>query len=131
SSFRDFISESFSRGVAVPATFAMKIFRKRLERSAREGKTTVILDGFPRSTKQLQTFENEISTDYETVYLYCSPELLARRLGARAKSSGRVDDEDETIRLRRAADYNRDTSDIIKRLREKPFHKVHSHFPYI
>ncbi|KXJ84955.1 adenylate kinase-domain-containing protein [Microdochium bolleyi] len=125
SSFRDFIIENFSRGIAVPATVEIKIFRKRLEKSAREGRTTVILDRFPRSTKKLQSFERETSAQYETVYLDCAPELLAHRLGTRAES-GRADDEDETIRLRRAANYNQEASEVIKSLRERPFHEVHS-----
>ncbi|KAH7363625.1 HD domain-containing protein [Plectosphaerella cucumerina] len=49
SGFRDFISDSFQNSVVVPPQLSMLLIRRELEQAKDLGKSSVLLDGFPRS----------------------------------------------------------------------------------
>jgi adenylate kinase len=59
-----------------------------------------LIDGFPRDTKQGKNFERDINKCVCIMYFECSNDEMTKRLMGRAKTSGRVDDNPETIKKR-------------------------------
>ena len=59
-----------------------------------------LIDGFPRDVPQGEKFEREIVACKFILYFECSNEEMTKRLLERAKTSGRVDDNEETIKKR-------------------------------
>ena len=62
-----------------------------------------LIDGFPRSAENYEAWEEVMGDDVKVktlLYLNCTLETLEKRLLERGKSSGRADDNIETIRKR-------------------------------
>ena len=59
-----------------------------------------LIDGFPRDVPQGEKFEREIEACKFILYFECSNEEMTKRLLERAKTSGRVDDNEDTIKKR-------------------------------
>lgn len=72
-----------------------------------------IVDGFPRELEQGKEFENEIASCEFVLYFECSPETMKKRLLARAETSGRVDDNEETI-MKRLETFENQTKPVIE-----------------
>lgn len=72
-----------------------------------------IVDGFPRELEQGKEFENEIASCEFVLYFECSPETMKQRLLARGETSGRVDDNEETI-LKRLETFENQTKPVIE-----------------
>ncbi|KAI1861370.1 uncharacterized protein JN550_010900 [Neoarthrinium moseri] len=124
SQFKDFIERSFKEGVAVPGSLAMRILRGRIAGAADSGKSIVVLDGFPRSLKQLREFMAEISPEFCTLYLRCAPDVLSQRLETRAQSSSRTDDLDASVRSSRAKRFEAESQALITELKKYPFREI-------
>lgn len=80
----------------------------------REG--VVLIDGFPRNQENLAEWNKQcrhINVD-SLLFLECSEEVMLARLEERSKSSGRVDDNEETIR-RRIDTYNTETKALLEK----------------
>ncbi|KAJ8660668.1 uridylate kinase [Lichtheimia ornata] len=65
-----------------------------------DGKTRFLVDGFPRKMDQAIKFEEVVVESKFTLYFECSEETLLNRLLKRGESSGRVDDNIESIKKR-------------------------------
>jgi len=59
-----------------------------------------LIDGYPRDVPQGEQFEQSVGKCKFIVYFHCTNEVMTERLLGRAKSSGRVDDNEDTIKLR-------------------------------
>ena len=59
-----------------------------------------LIDGFPRTLNQGCVFEKHITACGLVLSYECSEEVMTRRLLERAKTSGRSDDNEETIKKR-------------------------------
>ncbi|KAG1693175.1 Adenylate kinase isoenzyme 1 [Nymphon striatum] len=59
-----------------------------------------LLDGYPREVIQGVTFEQEVCSCSVVLYFEVSDETMTKRLLHRGKTSGRVDDNEETIKKR-------------------------------
>lgn len=59
-----------------------------------------LIDGYPRELEQGLTFEKQISECSIILNFEVSPETMTKRLLHRAQTSGRVDDNEETIKKR-------------------------------
>jgi len=59
-----------------------------------------LIDGFPRAIDQAQVFEREIQECDCVLFFDCPLEVMQERLLERAKTSGRADDNLETIKKR-------------------------------
>jgi adenylate kinase family enzyme len=60
----------------------------------------VLVDGFPRDIAQAEGFVRDVSGFEFALYFDCPEEELMRRLLKRGETSGRVDDNKESIRKR-------------------------------
>ena len=64
------------------------------------GSKGFLIDGYPREVAQGEEFEKEILPCTRILYFDVSDETMTARLINRGKSSGRVDDNEETIKKR-------------------------------
>jgi adenylate kinase/UMP-CMP kinase len=63
-------------------------------------KTEFLIDGFPRALDHAKTFERQIKPCELVLFFDCPEEVMTERLLSRGKTSGRTDDNAETIRKR-------------------------------
>jgi UMP-CMP kinase len=59
-----------------------------------------LIDGFPRALDQGLTFESQVCKSSFILFFDCSEEEMLGRLLKRAETSGRVDDNEDSIRKR-------------------------------
>ena len=77
-------------GLLVPDDLVMEMVTSHISQSS----ASVLLDGFPRTLKQAQSFN---VTPSLILWLDCEDEILINRILERAKHSGREDDNLETV----------------------------------
>lgn len=91
------IGDMIKDGKIVPGEITINLLKNAIEGSCAPG---VLIDGFPRQLGQAGSFEKEVS-DFEFVLFFnCPEEEMERRLLQRGQSSGRSDDNIESIRKR-------------------------------
>ncbi|XP_041090349.1 adenylate kinase isoenzyme 1 isoform X3 [Polyodon spathula] len=59
-----------------------------------------LIDGYPREVKQGEEFEKKIGAPTLLLYIDAGAETMVKRLLKRGETSGRVDDNEETIKKR-------------------------------
>jgi len=67
---------------------------------ATQGKKKFLIDGFPRKLNQAQKFENDVCPSTFTLFFDCPEEVMLKRLLKRGETSGRDDDNIESIKKR-------------------------------
>ncbi|RKO91109.1 adenylate kinase-domain-containing protein [Blyttiomyces helicus] len=85
-------------GKIVPAEVTLRLLQKAME-AGREAEGFLI-DGFPRQMDQATAFENQIGKCKFVLFFDCTEALLEKRLIKRGETSGRADDNIETIKKR-------------------------------
>ncbi|KAI8821851.1 adenylate kinase-domain-containing protein [Fimicolochytrium jonesii] len=85
-------------GKMVPMRIIMGLLRSAMEQNMNT--PGFLIDGFPRAMSQVVEFEKSIGPCKTVLYFTCSLQTLEQRLIERGKTSGRVDDNLETIRKR-------------------------------
>lgn len=100
SELAEMINTFIKEGKIVPAKVTVDLLRKAMIKS---GNDKFLVDGFPRDTDNLACWEQNMS-DVATVsfllYLACPQSIMLARLLERGKTSGRNDDNEESIRKR-------------------------------
>lgn len=106
---RNEVASGSSRGMAleaimkegqlVPNEVVMELLAEKMlaELSQTKG---YLIDGYPREVDQGVKFESDIGPCKLILYFKCSDETLVKRLLHRAQTSGRQDDNEETIKKR-------------------------------
>eukprot|EP00210_Caulerpa_lentillifera_P005967 g5702.t1 len=84
-------------GKLVPVETTLALLEKAMTRS---DKKAFLIDGFPRSIEQATKFENEIKPCTTVLFFDCSKATMTARILERGKTSGRMDDTEETIKKR-------------------------------
>ncbi|KXS20893.1 adenylate kinase, partial [Gonapodya prolifera JEL478] len=87
-------------GQIVPSEITIALLKRAIEVNEEAGKSTFLVDGFPRSLEQAERFEDEVGEPAGVLYFECSEEELLKRLAKRGETSGRIDDNPESIRKR-------------------------------
>lgn len=91
------IDDMIKDGKIVPGEITINLLKNAIEGSTAPG---VLIDGFPRQLGQAGSFEKDVS-DFEFVLFFdCPEEEMERRLLQRGETSGRSDDNIESIRKR-------------------------------
>lgn len=91
------IADIIKEGTIVPGHITIGLLKAAIEASTAPG---VLIDGFPRQLDQAGSFEKDVS-DFEFVLFFdCPEEEMEKRLLERGKTSGRSDDNMESIRKR-------------------------------
>jgi len=74
----------------------LEVLRSAIEE--RKDKAGFLVDGFPRKLDQAKEFEEKVAKCQFVLYFECSEEEMAKRLTKRGETSGRIDDNEETIK---------------------------------
>jgi UMP-CMP kinase len=81
-----------------------------------DGKGRFLIDGFPRKLDQAIGFDETVCLASLVIFFNTSEDVMLQRLLERAKTSGREDDNVETIR-KRFRTYNEQTMPVIEHYR--------------
>lgn len=96
------------KGELVPLDEVLGLLRDAMVKESSKTKCFLI-DGYPRELEQGKRFESEVAPCTAVLYFEVSDETMNQRLLERGKSSGRVDDNEETIKKRLTTFHNQTT----------------------
>lgn len=100
SEFGELIAQHIRDGIIVPQEVTIASLKNAMKEEASKGKTRFLVDGFPRKMDQAITFEEEVATSSFTLFFECPEEVMLKRLLKRGETSGRTDDNIESIKKR-------------------------------
>ncbi|KAL6931864.1 probable Uridylate kinase [Hanseniaspora guilliermondii] len=99
SKFKDIIKKHIKEGTIVPQEITIALLKKAIINNQHEYKNFLI-DGFPRKLDQAVIFEETVIKAKLTLFFDCTREVMLERLLKRSKTSGREDDNIESIKKR-------------------------------
>lgn len=99
------------KGELVPLDTVLEMLRDAMIAKADVSKGFLI-DGYPREVKQGEEFEKKIAPPTLLLYIDAGKETMVQRLLERGKTSGRADDNEETI-TKRLETYYKATEPVI------------------
>jgi UMP-CMP kinase len=94
------IREYIKDGKIVPMNITIKLLQKEIDATVAEGESRFLIDGFPRKLDQAHEFERAVCPSSFTLFFDCPEETMRERLLNRGKTSGRSDDNEESIKKR-------------------------------
>lgn len=101
SDFGDLISTCIKDGTIVPMEVTIKLLENAMRAEMRaRGTTRFLIDGFPRKMDQAHRFEADVCRARLVLFYDCPEAVMEDRLLERGKTSGRADDNAESIRKR-------------------------------
>ncbi|KAJ1568099.1 bifunctional uridylate/adenylate kinase [Nowakowskiella sp. JEL0078] len=93
----ELINTYIKEGQIVPMEITIALLHKAMKNSRSK---RFLIDGFPRALDQGLKFEREVCKSKYVLYFECPEEEMLKRLLKRGETSGRVDDNIESIRKR-------------------------------
>lgn len=103
SEFGDLIKTCIKEGNIVPMEVTIKLLEKSMidaVSKSSDGNLKFLIDGFPRKMDQALKFEDTLCPARFVLFFDCSEEEMQRRLLKRGETSGRTDDNPESIKKR-------------------------------
>ena len=104
SEYGQMIENFIKNGEIVPMEVTVKLLENamhdKLDKKADGGKGRFLIDGFPRKMDQAVFFEDSVCPSKCTLFLDCPEDVMGSRLLNRGKTSGRSDDNEESIKKR-------------------------------
>ncbi|KAG9241644.1 adenylate kinase-domain-containing protein [Calycina marina] len=103
SEFGDLIKDYIKEGRIVPMEVTVQLLENAITdvvRAAPSGKGKFLIDGFPRKMDQAIKFEETVCPSKFVLFYDCPEEEMQKRLLNRGKTSGRSDDNAESIQKR-------------------------------
>lgn len=112
SQYGELISTYIKEGKIVPQEVTIGLLKnamkaeimKRLDEDPhylkKNGPVRFLIDGFPRQMDQALSFEDNVCVSRFTLYFECPEEVMLKRLLKRGETSGRSDDNVESIKKR-------------------------------
>ncbi|KAI5819805.1 adenylate kinase-domain-containing protein [Pyronema omphalodes] len=101
SEFGELIKTYIREGKIVPMEVTVALLENAMKDSiAKQGKRKFLIDGFPRKLDQAHKFEDEVCPSAFTLFFDCPEEVMLQRLLKRGETSGRIDDNIESIKKR-------------------------------
>lgn len=98
SEYGELIKSYIKEGLIVPMEVTVKLLENAMRAKLDEqGKGRFLVDGFPRKMDQAAFFEQAVCPSRCTVFLDCPEEVMRKRLLHRGLTSGRADDNEESI----------------------------------
>jgi len=92
------IDHCMREGQIVPGHITIALLRKAIMNTPKE--KVILVDGFPREMRQGLDFERQIVPCHCVLFFDCPEDVLESRLLERGKTSGRVDDNAQSIKKR-------------------------------
>ena len=87
-------------GALVPDEVVMQTLTNTIMSYRSQPHTRLLLDGFPRTVEQAIMFEKSIGRPSKVIWLNCDDTELMTRILGRAATSGRADDNEESVLIR-------------------------------
>ena len=105
SQYGDLIRYNIREGIIVPMEITVALLSNAMQDILDKGKNKTakprfLIDGFPRKQDQAQFFEETVCQSTGTLFLCCPEDIMLERLLRRGETSGRDDDNIESIRKR-------------------------------
>lgn len=103
SDFGDLIRDYIKNGQIVPMEVTIQLLENAMKDAIAKGgdkKRKFLIDGFPRKMDQAEKFEEIVCKSAFTLFFDCSEETMQQRLLKRGETSGRTDDNAESIKKR-------------------------------
>ncbi|CDS11913.1 hypothetical protein LRAMOSA04109 [Lichtheimia ramosa] len=101
SKYGELIKHYIREGLIVPMEVTIALLENAMRESMEKSKTTrFLIDGFPRKMDQALKFEEVVVPSKVVLYFECPEEIMLQRLLKRGESSGRIDDNIESIKKR-------------------------------
>ncbi|CBX97115.1 similar to UMP-CMP kinase [Plenodomus lingam JN3] len=103
SEFGEMIKTYIKEGTIVPMEVTIKLLENAMKASMESGqneKKLFLIDGFPRKLDQAHAFERSVCPSKFTLFFDCSEAVMEKRLLHRGETSGRADDNLESIKKR-------------------------------
>jgi adenylate kinase len=127
---QEFLSYS-TKGRLVPDELTIRVFRQHVDQNVTEGRIdpnyhTLILDGIPRTAKQVALFEGVIDVKQIVHLLIDDRDALITRLAGRAAKSNRPDDADRAVIENRLDVYERETAPVLDAYPKKLIARVNA-----
>jgi len=98
SEFGEMIKTYIKEGQIVPMEVTIQLLENAMNSTIEEkGNRKFLIDGFPRKMDQALGFEQKVVPSKFTLFFDCSEETMRERLLNRGKTSGRADDNEESI----------------------------------
>lgn len=98
SEYGELIKRYIKEGLIVPMEVTVKLLENAMKAKLDEaGKGRYLIDGFPRKMDQAMFFEQAVCPSTCTVFLDCPEEVMRKRLLHRGLTSGRADDNEDSI----------------------------------
>lgn len=100
SKYGELIAQYIKEGTIVPQEITIALLEQAIKDKYSTGATRFLVDGFPRKMDQALTFEQQIAKSSFTLFFECPENVMLDRLLERGKTSGRTDDNIESIKKR-------------------------------
>ena len=95
------IKDCIKNGTIVPMEVTIALLEAAMSKTINAGKRPLFLiDGFPRKLDQALKFEETVCVSRFTLFMDCPEDVMQERLLDRGKTSGRADDNAESIKKR-------------------------------
>lgn len=105
------------RGELVPMEVVLDLLKEAILKNL-PNSSGFLIDGYPREKEQGILFEKKIASVNLVLFFDASEKTLVDRLLGRAKTSGRVDDNEETIK-KRLHTFNTHNDQVVQQYTEK------------
>lgn len=102
SQYGELIDKYIREGNIVPQEITIALLEKAMREKYDNGlgSNRFLVDGFPRKMDQAITFEDQVAVSSFTLFFDCPEATMLKRLLERGKTSGRADDNVESIKKR-------------------------------
>ncbi|PWN18287.1 uridylate kinase [Microstroma glucosiphilum] len=101
SQYGELIASYIREGQIVPQEVTIALLQNAIQDNlGPSGSGRVLVDGFPRKMDQAQLFDSKVCPSQFTLFLQCTEEVMLQRLMKRGETSGRADDNVESIKKR-------------------------------
>ncbi|EXJ79357.1 cytidylate kinase [Capronia epimyces CBS 606.96] len=98
SEYGQLIKDHIKNGTIVPMEITVKLLENAMRSNLDSNSTgKFLIDGFPRKMDQAIFFEQSVCPSKCTIFLDCPEDVMRERLLNRGKTSGRSDDNEESI----------------------------------
>lgn len=97
SQYGQLIKDYIKNGAIVPMEVTVKLLENAMHQKLSGSHGRFLIDGFPRKLDQAAFFESSVCRSRCTLFLDCPEDVMKERLLNRGKTSGRSDDNAESI----------------------------------